>query len=111
MGPFRGNALSRQFQLCGCNPGNGRVLDAVAPAAWHAREHVPLGALVLRMPSMPTYVYSPNWRPDITLIHGARRPCAIQCRLRVCGNTCCPDCGMPLATAIAATAMKHARYR
>ena len=71
----------------------------------------PLAALVL--PPLPT---PPNWCPDITLIHGARDGNHV---LAIVDVTC-PSVvtraalpaafHMPLATAIAATASKHARY-
>ena len=67
-----------------------------------------------RRPRAAPLAYSPNWCPDITLIHGARD-----------GNhalvdAACPSVvtraalpaarHMPLATAIADAATKHARY-
>ena len=70
----------------------------------------PLVALV----HAASLAYSPNWYPDITLINGARDG------NHVLADATCPSvvtraalpaaCHMPLATAIAATAMKHARY-
>ena len=83
---------------------------------WHGMRAsmclTPLVALVL--PPMPTPPGNVNWCPDITLIHGARDG------NHVLADVTCPSvvtraalpaaCHMPLATAIAATAMKHARY-
>ena len=70
----------------------------------------PLVALVL--PPLPTY--SPNWCPDITLTHGTRDGnhalVDVTCPSVVTRAALPATCHMPLATAIAATAMKHARY-
>ena len=83
----------------------------------HASEHPPHSS---RRPRAASHAHSPNcswpWRacPDITLIRGARGGG------HVLGGATCPPvatsavlpaaCHMQLATAIAATAMKHARY-
>ena len=98
-------------------PGHGLVVDAVVSMARHAGEHLPYSS---RRPRAAPHAYSPNWCPDITLglIHGARARDIDGNHVLV--DVTCPSvvtraalpaaCHMPLATAIAATAMKHARY-
>ena len=81
--------------------------------AWHARKHAPYSS---RRPRAASHTYSPNWCPDITLIHGTR----VRDGNHVLADVTCPSvatraslpvaCHLPLATAIAATAKKHARY-
>ena len=63
------------------------------------------------LPPLPT---PPGWRPGITLIHGARDGnhalVDVTCPSVVTRAALPAACHMPLATAIAATAMRHARY-
>ena len=58
--------------------------------------------------------YSPNWRPGIALVHCARDGghalADATCQSAVTRAALPAACHMPLATAIAAAAMKHARY-
>ena len=62
------------------------------------------------------YAYSPNWCPDITLIHGARDGSHVLADVTcpyVSKRAALPEaCHMPLATAIATytAAMKHTGY-
>ena len=79
--------------------------------ARHASKHVSYSS---RRPRAASLAYSPNWCPDITLIHGARDGnhvlVDVTCPSVVTRAALPAACHMPLATAIAATAMKHARY-
>ena len=83
--------------------------------ARHASKHVSYSSRRPRA-SAASLAYSPNWCPDITLIHGARDGnhvlVDVTCPSVVTRATLPAACHMPLATstAIAATAMKHARY-
>ena len=80
-------------------------------ASKHAYDIVPYSS---RRPRAASLAYSPNWCPDITLIHGARDGnhvlVDVTCPSVVTRAALPAACHMPLATAIAATAMKHARY-
>ena len=73
MGPFGGHALSCPSCLCASDrtPSHGLVVDAVASMARHARKHVSYSSRD-RRPRAASHAYSPNRRPDITLVHGAR---------------------------------------
>ena len=87
------------------------MVDVVASMARHASKHVSYSS---RRPRAASLAYSPNWCPDITLIHGARDGnhvlVDVTCPSVVTRAALPAACHMPLATAVAATAMKHARY-
>ena len=111
MDPFGDHALSCPSCLCDCTPGHDLVVDVVASMARYASKHVSYSS---RRPRAASLAYSPNWCPDITLIHGARDDnhvlVDVTCPSVVTRASLPAACHMPLATDIAATAMKHARY-
>ena len=111
MDPFGDHVLSCPSCLCDRTPGHDLVVDVVASMARHASKHVSYSS---RRPRAASLAYSPNWCPDITLIHGARDGnhvlVDVTCPSVVTRAALPAACHMPLATAIAATAMKHARY-
>ena len=113
MDPFGDHVLSCPSCLCDRTPEHGLVVDAIASMARHASKHVSYSSHRPRAASL-AYSGSPNWCPDITLIHGARDGnhvlVDITCSYVVTWAALPAACHMPLATAIAATAMKHARY-
>ena len=92
---------------------SSRDLHVVPSMARHESKHA---AYSSRRPRAASHAYSPNWCPDITIIHGARDG------NHVLVDVTCPSvvtqwhaalpaaCPMPLASAISATAMQHAMY-
>ena len=103
MEPFGGHVLSRPSCLCDRTPGHGLVVDAVASMARHASKHVSYSSGA----ASHGIADSPNWCPDITLLHGARDGnhalVDVTCPPVVTRAALPAACHMPLATAIAAT--------
>ena len=79
--------------------------------ARHASKHVSYSS---RRPRDASLAHSPNWPPGITLINGARDGnhalADVTCPSAVTRAALPAACHMPLATAIAATAMEHSRH-